>query len=695
MDMKLTLAHLDSTVVEEVPVHLWRRLFDEVAWPPSLAVGAALDHSAILSAFQADELADDLLRAVEVLHDLGTETGREAIIAALNDRRLEVSALPSNLSDRELALTLFLEQRAGGQLAEVFERAHLHVREAAQHRRYQEFMGRSPEGVTRLSARVAVLKQRVTEYCAAHDLGDHVDVRATEDDGLYLFNIVRSHHTKKPLAILPGRTARTAIAYRPVHGDIIRYDAHVGRLRIAARMASTVDFYRQALGRALFEDETFFFDGAAICDLRVLQERGRAAFDDHELAEISQVRMSECLWERSDRELHHVRARDCFRHIDDLHLPLGDGKLIQVKLKVDVVGTSTRPVTVEIRPPSQIDVRGKQHEDLIHRLLEKVGIRNPDGDPTRITLWTLAPWRHPVDAWRRLFGTKTDALVRAKVLKPIQLDAVPATETASTGNVLAAHKLPSGDLYGVSAAPEVASRTLTTTDLDGLELQPEQLRRHLRALLRLAGPDKQWDRGDLLHLGVLEIAQHRISVNYALRPPRPGLADVVRRTADGAHAVVLIPGGACNAKDLPHAILEGPIPSLKEAISCSIRASGLGDLVPAIHTAPTGARLVIDTQNGQIWIDGVSVAGLRPDTHAFKFMAALARSNGRALSNDTLLSALSPSRSDGSTAVRQAKRLAKQALIEALAVEMMALDPRDPFPSVGDGYRCAIVAHVV
>jgi len=63
---------------------------------------------------------------------------------------------------------------------------------------------------------------------------------------------------------VPGHFARATIEFRPVHGDILRYEASIGRLRIAVRAASMVEFYRGVLGKVLFNDEFFFRGGAGV-----------------------------------------------------------------------------------------------------------------------------------------------------------------------------------------------------------------------------------------------------------------------------------------------------------------------------------------------------------------------------------------------------------------------------------------------
>src|SRR5438132_5022 len=122
--MSLPLAYLDAAVVEEIPVDLWRRVFEEIGWPASLLPHAeSFTHADVLEAFGRDEPTDDLLQFLEVLHTLGTESGADAIQAALDDQRLPRNVLPAGAGERELAVHLYLAQRKDASLADVFARA--------------------------------------------------------------------------------------------------------------------------------------------------------------------------------------------------------------------------------------------------------------------------------------------------------------------------------------------------------------------------------------------------------------------------------------------------------------------------------------------------------------------------------------------------------------------------------------------
>lgn len=692
--MQLPLAYLDATVVEEVPVDLWRQLFDAIGWPQSLG-GCRLDltHADILEALEQDTPSDEFLQALEALDVLGTEHGGEAIMTALQDQRLSREVLPAEASARELALRLFLAQREDAGLASVFARAQSAARERGDQRHYHEFLGRDARRVTGLDARCTELEAATREYAREHDLGDHVHVRAFEDDGTFTFHVIRSHRTQKPLAIVRGRSARATIEYRPVHSDLLRYEATSGRLRIAARAASVVSFFRRTLGEVLFDDPTFF-SSDAVCSLRILQERGRTALDQHELPDIGRVWLTECLWERGDRDLVHLRSPDCFRNIEELHLPLGEGELLQAKLKVQVIGPSTRPVTVAIRVPSRIEISQKRHEALIDRFLTQVGIRKPRPSSAPLDLWSLAPWRHPLAVWRAVFGRETDRLIERGVLAPIRLDAVHDPDNPGAGRILRAIELAEGAYYGVSELPDIPSRSLTGTDLDGFMLVPEQLRGELRLRLGLSGGVRPWSEQDaLLELGVADLDGLKLHLSYALRPPPAGTGDRIRQWASGATPALLVPAPAPDSSELPIATLEHPLPTRAEAIRSAVVAAGLMEQVSALAIARDGARLIVDTRRQMVWVDGVLITGLTPDKHPYRFVVRLARSTAR-VSQQEITEELSGARRDGTTTARQAKKAARDAIDAALSSAGRSLET-DPFPSCGTGYyRCALPADV-
>lgn len=688
--MQLPLAYLDAAAIEEVPIDVWKDVFENVGWPPSLASQRdSFGHKNILRAFAEDPPTDGLLQALEALHALGTEIGREAIIAAIQDRRIANVALPADKGDREFALRFYIAQRANASLADALVRAQIQVQEGGNQRRYNEFMAKEARSIEGMDRKMEALREEILSFCKKSDLGDHVHVEAFEDNGVYVFNILRSHRTQKPLAVVPGHSARATIQFRPVHSDILKYDGAVGRLQIAVRASSMVEFYRGVLGKTLFKDECFF-DGNPVCSLKALQERGRHALENHGVYGIGRVWMSECLWERGDRELFQIRSTDCFRSMEELGLPITQGSLLQAKLKCEIIGKSTRPVTVNIRVPSRIEVSQKTHEQLIDKLLSAIHVRNVASRPAAVNLWELSPWRHPIHVWRALFGAETDRLVHERVLVPVQLTSVQHPDYPDAGRALEAHPVSDGDFYGVSRVPEIPSRSLTGTDLDGLELVPEQLRLYLRSTLGITSGGAVWDNGELLELGFIGVGDHRLYLAYALQQPQPGIGDKIRASAASAHAVILIPSPHTNGFELASVVVESALPTRHSLIRQAIYKCGLDGCVPATHIAPEEARLVIDTQIGKVWVDGVEIGSLPRDSHAFQFIELLARKSP--VSADDVVAKISPGRQDDTTAARQAKSQAKQIIATAMAALGRTLD-EDPFPSAGRKlYRCAFPA---
>lgn len=692
--MQLPLSLLDATVAEEVPVELWRQLFEAVGWPPSLdGRRRELTHAEVLEALERDSLTDELLLALEALVVLGSESGGDAILGALQDQRLSPDALARDASPRELALRLFLAQREDAAMADVFVRAQSAAQHRGDARPYHEFLGREARRVRSLKDRCAALEAAIRAYAEEHDLGDHVQVRAFEDDGTFTFHVIRSHRTQKPLAVLPGQSARAMIRYRPVHSDLLRYDATTGRLRIAARAATVVPFLRRALGEVLFEDPGFFA-GDAACSLKVLQEGGQRALDTHDSAEIGRVWMTECLWERGDRSVLQIRSSDCFRDVEELGLPLREGELLQAKLKVQVIGPSTRPVTVSIRAPSRITVSDTRHEALVDRYLSQIGIRQRRRPAAPADLWSLYPWRHPISVWQAVFGRDVDSLIERGALTPVRLEAVEHPGERGAGRVLRAVGLDDGVAYGVGELPEISSRSLTATDLDGFALQPERFREALRSRLGIPGPARQWsDQDSLLDLGAIAIDGVKLHLAYALRRPAAGIGEKMRAWASGAPHALLVSVTAFDAPDLPIVLLDNALPARSETVRAAISAAGLADQVSAHFVARDGARLVVDTGRQMVWVDGVAITGLTPDSHPYRFVLEMARSTGP-VTQEALTQALSGARRDGTTAARQAKKAAKDAICDALI--RAGRDPiEDPFPSCGTGaYRSILPSDV-
>jgi hypothetical protein len=196
-------------------------------------------------------------------------------------------------------------------------------------------------------------------------------------------------------------------------------------------------------------------------------------------------------------------------------------------------------------------------------------------------------------------------------------------------------------------------------------------------------------------LGFVEIGDYRIYAVYALLQPKQGIGDLLRARANGAHLVLLFPSPEGDGAELAHVTLESALPTKQEFIRKAVCACALDGSVPALYTAPDGARLIVDTRIGTVWVDGVEIRGLSSDSQPYKFLVLMANSS-TPVSRDEIVNAISPGRQkqDEDTAARQAKSRARELIVEAMATVGRFFDG-DPFPAAGRGlYRCTFLSHL-
>ena len=392
-----------------------------------------------------------------------------------------------------------------------------------------------------------------------------------------------------------------------------------------------------------------------------------------------------------------LRDRDCFDLIERQGLNLTEGRIIQAKFKVDTYGRSTRPVTINVRVPSRIEVSQRIQEPLMDELLDAIGIRTVPPPAQKADLWSLHPWRLPLPSWRILFGSMTDTFVNQGILHRTQLDAIPHPEQPAAGNVLRAHQVTAGEFQGVSDVLEIPSRSLSATDVEGLELVPEQFRLYLRSALGITSGGVVWSASnDVLELGWLPVGDKNLYVAYALRQPSSDIDSRLRVKAAGAHPILIVPSSRPEQNGCATVFLDDALPERQEVIRRGIFACGIANDLPAIFRAPATAELVVDARLKKVWVNRIELQQLIPDTQEYLFVEMLARSNGVPVSSDVITEALSAARSDtdGTTVARQAKAKAKKSVEKALA-ESGAADLGDPFPAAGTGYyRCTLKTFV-
>lgn len=295
--------------------------------------------------------------------------------------------------------------------------------------------------------------------------------------------------------------------------------------------------------------------------------------------------------------------------------------------------------------------------------------------------------------WRTLFRRATDGLVEGGALRAIRLESIVHPEHPGAGRVLSAQSSGAGgEVYGVSQVEEIPSRSLSATDLDGFELDIEQFGKMLRSNLGIQGVHPAWDKGPLLNLGRVQVGVNHLHFFYAVRECHPPFGEQVKRVA-GATPVVLIPAARTIETDLSVVRLQTALPTRQETLREALVASCLEDRTPAVFLAQDGIRLVVDLKLKKVWIDGVEIDTLKPDSHPFNFVTLMAKSAPQPVSSHEISAKLS-NRDDENTAARQAKKDAKTFISQAMTAAGRKWSD-DPFPSGGPGcYRCALTSFV-
>jgi hypothetical protein len=196
-----------------------------------------------------------------------------------------------------------------------------------------------------------------------------------------------------------------------------------------------------------------------------------------------------------------------------------------------------------------------------------------------------------------------------------------------------------------------------------------------------------------LDLGVFTIHDHQFRLTYALRQPPSDAATVTNARSAGLWPVVLLPtGDHDNVTGISTILLDRPLLRREEMIRAIAATFSLTDQLPAVLTVPNSARLVVDTRRGTVWFDKIEMTNLKPSTHQFRFVEALAKAAPAAVSKQDLCAALSAGREDGEQAARSAKLSAKKAIRDAL--EAKGLKFEDRFRSENGRYRLTVQATV-
>jgi hypothetical protein len=678
----------DLGAISELPAESWETLFEAAGWPAGIVRGRKLEPEGILRALTgADNLPEVLLDALDVLHHLGTDAGREALRAAAADQNLDISAWKEQDAPRELAVRMWIASRSNDASQRALLLARMRVQEGPAERPVREFAGKTARAATTLAA--STVEKRVAAWCRENRRGEDVQVVAYERNGEHRFEILHGHLMQQVLHFKSSRPAR--LSFRPAYADHVRYDPSTGRLGVAARSRAMAPFYCVLFGELIAGDSEFFAS-EDICTLRPLQERGSALFICADGGPVQRVDLVEMQWSWNDRESVKVKAPDCFAAVAQMGVPLRQGSLKEARLRIWVAGRG-RAALISVKVPNRLHIPPGPDEGIIEAYLTEIGIRDTSAGQERLDLWSLYPWRLPERRWRQFLGQDFDLLYRRGFFRGIRLAAVEHPGHPASPLALTVQTLSPGQVVGIGD-DDVPSRTLTESDVQGYELSAARLAQELKGALGLTGNEREMTPG-LWEVGRKPLGRVRIAVFAVFSTPASVTADQLLRSAGTDVPVALIPDGETNLPGivtvqarLPAGPFDGLIPAVAQAL-------GPAADIPAPQRARPGTRLVVDPVLEKVWVDKVELTELVAGSHAYKFALTMARNVGRRVSKEELRQALSPK--NPTDLVKSAKHDFGKAARASFEAQKVSVPPdlSDFFSAGGGGYLIDVTAVVV
>lgn len=682
---------LDLVAIEELPLALWRRVFEVVGYPSGLSP-TNLSHAAIIDHVGGGDVSEQLIEVLQVLHDIGTESGLEAMNAVAEAHQCDLGQILV-LPPREAAVQLWLSQRADPAMQELFTRVQMQAETRREPRAFREYVGKTARAVPEWKGVQERLRQLVQALCKEEGFGDHVDVRGYLSDGDVRVQIVHAYRLQRPVVVRDGDAGRGTIAIRPVHCDIVRYDAARAWLRVSPKSTSNaiLERYRRMVGEAFFTDPDFF--SSAQYTLRPLQLQGRAALDDSAGIVIN-ARLVELQWERSDEQVMWLKAPDCFHSAEELGLPLEEGTLVEAKIAVRLIGKRSTRRTVKVKVPNRVEFPRDEHEAAIEGFLRRSGIQAATTVAPHRDLWSLAPWHHEQRTWREAYARDVDPLVKRGVLVQRPMAKVAHPDHQSAGRVL---EVDAAGEFGAATDDAVPPRLVTASDVAGLDLKIDHLAAAWRADLELHG-DVRHLGGSAMWLGRRRLDSIDCSLVALMRKPSEttgaALALRIRDAVGDERVAVMVPAGRSSDTGLPEIGFDRLTLDPRSVWREFVRANKLMAKVEAIWSASLDARLVIDRRRQLVWLDGLLV-NIPSESHPFKLLVVLASARGAVVSHTDIGAALSAKRGDAEDVSKKAKHQAKMAITRSFAAAARPIDADAIICSAAGGYRLAVPSDVV
>lgn len=646
-----SLPSLPALAVAAIPDSAW-----EIASPLLGFTATGRAKTCDVEADAAFRSKKEVIEFAFFLQELGNELGGEALLEAANELAFDTLKWGAKLSSHDLAANFYVaashrgDERAGAVVLCARSRYLEHGRARAR----IEFRGRNHAALDGdLEHRLEQLKQALSEHFVTQHFGSVVEIEHFAEGGFLRIYVGRGGRYAKPLTIDESATtrARSFIQFRPAACDQIIFDRKNQILRVVTNPARLAARYAQLLGKAMFDNEQHFQEKPT-CTLDHLKHAQSLPTPPPTLPIASVAVVRSQLRVDNDK----IEAR----RLPSLYFErFPDAALVEVDLRIHFRDGQSRDVRV--RPPNRVQYVQDSRAEIIERYLDATGFRGT-APAARPDLWSLPTGPGPIQLHSDVFGRALDDLVARQVIARRPLTGV---DGGSSGRLIAV-PIEQQIYYGVPAAEDGSARALTSSDLDGLELDPASFARMVADSVAANGGTGALDDGRVVDLGETQQFGGPIRVFLALREPAKAgtamLSIALDRVCSGIRKVILVPAG--HMTDLGAFVAQ--ITDWSDAREIRTRiasATGTTSTLSVRDRAPTGTRLLIEKARGAVELDGMPV-DFDPDEQAFRLLLALAEGAPNPIATKSLDRQLSHGRGDDAT-TRQAKGRLKAKLEKA------------------------------
>ncbi|MEJ1962952.1 MAG: hypothetical protein WDO56_15945 [Gammaproteobacteria bacterium] len=636
----LPRAYHDLAVYNELAPESWRAVFDAARESERLDA-QPISAKAVLDSLTAFEPGKMLLEALKVVHELGTDLGRELIRQVAAAKHVTLSGLDAKPA-RELAASLWIEAQTNTAVFKVLQWALIGVKN--EDRQRKEFA--STETVPAKSLEHQMVLEAVEAWCRDHQGVEVVDVWVRQQDGDWHCEIVRGDAVKSLLHIKDHQVAR--FDYQPALSDHVRFEPELGRLGVASQSARVTQMYREVFGQ-LIGGRADFFSNENVCTLRPLQQQASAIFERHRTTGILRVDVVELRWRHGDRDKLLVSGRDCFDVLKRLHARLTEGELIEAKLSVVVVG-GRRPIRVRIKVPDVIDIPPSMHEASIEEMLTQAGIRGSFNESVESrSFWDRYPWKLSDNVARQVFGRDFDQLRRLGIIRQVSLEEVSHPDHQSAIGALEVFRGDDGTIAGIGSD---SFSVLTESHTLGYELEWSKLSDEIARHLELTGERSDLGDGIWILGRRMLVPNHSIAIFIAYRRPSQDVLLRINASAHGDQALLVVPDDCAFTSAVPCVSSRLPAGPHGDLLGAVVKRLGLQDTVPPWVWIRDD--LIFNIKSGKVWYRKVELVDLQVGTHPYKFALLMARSSANLVEKATIRKELSTSAGDDQVA-RQAR----------------------------------------